>query len=262
MFPLVHYYVNYKLYDRIPKHTVLGGMWPDLAAAAGWNRNDAHVMGDDFYQWCMEHAPEGRDLARGIISHCSKPKCVDYYADEYWPGYHKGWCFLMGEPYMPEVAAATKLESNKIWWKAHNFVEISFELMTDEADPSLKKDLLAVLNDSSAIREIAELLSAYTGCPAGAICAAYAGAPQTFALENVSPEELAQKQHLSFIRRFDHHDADVPAMAALIRKMKRELANEYGPFLQLLVDMTGKVIRQYETPHLSFSHMIQQSNSI
>lgn len=251
MFPLVHYFVNHCIYQQAPFHgpvptaTALGGMWPDLAAAAGCDRNQAHEMGDHFYRWCEQHAPHGKDLARGIISHCSEPKCVDYYADEFCPGYHKGWCFKLGEPYMPEVAAATGLPEKSIWWKSHNFVEMSYELMTDAAHPALKQVLLTVLADQAAIADAAEILSAYSGRPKSAIIAAYESAPTTFALTQITPEELSQKQHLSFIRRFAHDSADLAKMAALLRKMQTELAATYQPMMELLVTKTAEVLSAY-----------------
>jgi len=251
MFPLVHYYVNKQVHkmltgsNAIPRHTALGGMWPDLAAAAGCDRNTAHAMGHIFYQWCMQHAPHGRNLARGIISHCSEPRCVDFYADEYCPGYHKGWCFKTGAHYLKEVAEATKLPPRAIWWKSHNFAEMSYELLTDEAFPELKTELLVLLQDEQTLQEVAEILSAYTGKDIQSIMHAYRNAPQTFALQPLNEEELAYKQHLSFIKRFDHHGADVEKMAALLRRMKAELQPTWASFMQVLTKGSAKVLKNY-----------------
>ena len=94
MFPLVHYFVNRQIYGSVPTLMALGGIFPDLAAGAGMNRDKAHEMGANFHTWCKNNAPEGIPLSIGIASHGINPHGVDYFSDEFWPGYKKGWCFL------------------------------------------------------------------------------------------------------------------------------------------------------------------------
>ena len=252
MFPLVHYFVNSEIAAKtgktVPRLTALGGLWPDLAANAGCSRDEAHMMGAAFHAWCLAQAPEGRDLARGIISHGSAPPCVDYYADEAWPDtpdYPKGWCFLQGEAYRDAVAAATRLPERMIWWKAHNFVEMSYELLTDAAHPDLKLELLAAIHDEEAVNTAARLLAAYTGKPAGVIAGCFRHAPDTFAIATVSADELAQKQCLSFVMRHRHCDGDAAAMAALLLRMRDELAADYPAFLAVAVARTAEILAKY-----------------
>ncbi|NLF79906.1 MAG: hypothetical protein GX572_01790 [Clostridia bacterium] len=245
MFPLVHYFVNSQIYGSVPKLMVLGGLFPDIAAGAGWDRDKAHTMGADFHAWCGQNAPQALPLARGIISHGTEPPGVDFHADEFWPGYRKGWCFLVGEKYLDQVAQVTRLPQNLIWWKAHNFVEISYELITDADHPQIKNQLMAALEDHRAVTQAAAVLADYIGLPRQDIISSFQNVPNIFAIDDISPERLAYKQNLAFMVRHGVMDADVKAMAELLEQMSRDLKPGYYPFCRLLIDFTARVLAAY-----------------
>ena len=62
---------------------------------------------------------------------------------------------------MDMVAAATHLPADLIWWKSHNFVEMSYELITDGDYPQIKNELLTALYDTEAKKTAAQILSSY-----------------------------------------------------------------------------------------------------
>ena len=245
MFPIVHYHINKRLLPYMSHLSILGGLWPDLAVGVGMDRNQAHEMGDDFFKWCMDNNPEGKELAWGILLHGSTPKGVDYYADEFWPGYHKGWCFKIGKHYEPQVAQVTKLPENYTWWKSHNFVEMSYELITDKTYPHLKEELLEAVRTPSSIEAAAQILSQYTGVDPKDIYRVFSRVPTTFAIEDVSPQLLSQKQCVSFNRRFNHYDADPVAMAELLKIMQAELADSYNEFMGFVEEQVAQMLTSY-----------------
>jgi hypothetical protein len=245
MFPLVHYFVNSQIDDTVSPLMALGGLFPDIAAAAGMNRDAAHTMGGPFHAWCRINAPEGLPLARGIISHGIDPAGVDYYSDEYWPGYRKGWCFMQGEKYMDAVAKTTRLPEHLVWWKSHNFIEMGCEVITDRDHPNIKDELLAVLNNTSAIHTAAAHLAAYTGLKMESIVAAFAKVPAIFAIQEFSAEGLATKQNAAFTIRHHIADADPLAMADLIRQISREIEPLYYPFFTEVIAKTRRVLSGY-----------------
>lgn len=245
MFPLVHYFVNKKIYNYVPPLMILGGLFPDIASCSGMNRDEAHIMGASFHNWCQKNAPWGIPLAKGIISHGIDPHCVDYYADEFWPGYEKGWCFLQGEKYMEEVAKATGLPPNLIWWKSHNFVEISYELITNQDHPQLKNELLAAVHDEIATKEAATILSAYTGISKIKIIDSFANVPNIFALNEITAESMAYKQNIAFMIRHQVTKADTTAMTALITQMSQDLKAGYYPYIEKIIAKTAEVLAKY-----------------
>ena len=246
MFPLVHYFVNRKICENTDNLLALGGIFPDLAASAGMDRNAAHTMGKDFYNWCSNNAPEGLSLARGIISHGISPHCVDYYADEYWPGYRKGWCFMQGEPYMEQIAAVTRLPQDLIWWKGHNFVEISYELLTEEKYPGIRQGLVAALEDQDAIQQASSLIAAYSGLDQNNLRAALNNAPNIFAIHELTPLALAEKQNNAFMVRHKVMNADVEGIARLFCRMRDDLRAGYDSFFEQLIKKTGMAMSGYQ----------------
>ncbi len=242
MFPIVHHYANKLLHSQIHPFMVFGGIFPDLAINAGMNRDAAHEMGGDFYAWCLENAPIGLPLAKGIICHGNKPPGMDFFADEYWPGGEKGWCFQQGVPWMPKVKKATGLADNLIWWKAHNFIEMALELLVLEENPGLNLEILAALEDKTASVEVSNILRAYTKIPSQNFIAVFSRAGDIFALHKVSPETLAQKQAASLKRKGG--TPDIPAMADLILEISLSLKSYYKPFLASAIGKVAETLKE------------------
>ena len=245
MFPLVHYFVNKKIFGDVPKLMVLGGLWPDLAIGTGYNRNAAHEMGAEFYVWCKENAPQAIPLAQGIISHGSKPFCVDYYSDEYWPGCERGFAFAKGVPYIQRVGETTRMPERFWKWKAHNFVEMSFELMASEKNPNLAPELLAAVADHEAKNIAAIALSAYTGKSWDSIYNMFSRTTDIFAIKKVSPFTLSDKQCEANVMRFKIFDSDRDSMAKLLQDMCADLQSTFPLFINRVVCHTADVLDQY-----------------
>jgi len=245
MFPIVHHRINKALYPDTSPLIILGALYPDMASTSGYNRNEAHTMGDTFAAWCKINAPWGIDLAKGIISHGCNPYGVDYYSDEFWPGGEKGWCFQQGVPWMPEVARTTNLPENLIWWKAHNFVEMSLELIMIDQDNDLNSDILKAVDDHGAVKEVAQLLAAYAGLDESKIEYAYNMVPEVFALEEVSPQYLATRQGRAYRLRHQVYDYDEEQMAELLRLMSISLLETALPFSEQLEKLVSETLTKY-----------------
>ncbi|MCL2817460.1 MAG: hypothetical protein FWD39_03615 [Clostridiales bacterium] len=225
MFPLIHFHLNKQLCAPTP-FLALGGLFPDLGSFCGLERQRSHYMGRDFFSWCKTHALHALDLAKGVFYHGSTPGCVDYYADECWPGGEKGWCFQKGLPFMPQVVQATCLPPEFVWWKSHNFVEMALELVINERRPRLRPELLALAEDKAAQGEAAALLSLYAGLDEAVLRGALGRIKEIFTIERVDPPAFAQSQARAFARRFGIHGASVPRMAALIEEIARSIEPE------------------------------------
>ncbi len=273
MFPLVHYAVNKKIYGQVSPLMIIGGLWPDMAVGAKVQREDGHTKCKEFFTWCKENAPDYLDLARGALSHSSEPGCVDYFADEYYPEdlvceakpqpgldimhsrfiaekycseYPKGWCFVGGEKYLEEVSAATGLPDGLIWWKGHNFVEMGYELLADEQDPSMKEHILETSHDKQQIAQAAEVLAAFYNASAERIKLIYSRIPILFALKEVNAQTLAIKQRRLFIIRFNHGTANQAAMAELINRIREDLRPTYLPLLNYMAAHAAQVLSNME----------------
>lgn len=248
MFPIVHHYANKCLNEKLHPFLIYGGLFPDLASSVGMERDFAHEMGGDFYLWCLEKAPDSLALARGVICHGLKPPGLDYYADEYWPGGEKGWCFQQGRFWLEQVKKATGLPDNLIWWKAHNFIEMALELLVLEENPGLHLEILAALEDQAALDEACGLLAAYSGADAAMLYKIFGQANNIFALDSVNPFTLAQKQAIAFAVRYNFMSPDTPAMAALLCEMREDLRPHYRSFLDLAIARVGDALNALPLP--------------
>ncbi|MCL1974549.1 MAG: hypothetical protein FWG61_00130 [Firmicutes bacterium] len=245
MFPIVHYYVNLKTYGQVPPLMALGSLFPDLASGIGMKRDEAHQMGADFFRWCEQEAAQMLPLAQGIISHGVFPYGVDYYADEFWPGCEKGWCFEQGKPWLKRIAAATCLPNDLCWWKSHNFVEMSCELLTIEQYPFIGQNILAALYSDDILHSAAMELSRYTAKDVELIKKVFRKAPSIFSLEKVSPLALARSQDTAFRRRHNVYNADITGMASLLKDMAKALCPAYGPYIVKMTKLVSDMLKQY-----------------
>ncbi|MEG1537282.1 MAG: hypothetical protein RR387_03235 [Clostridiales bacterium] len=246
MFPLVHYYVNTKIFAHPTSLMVLGGIFPDLASGMGLERNAAHQMGVSLFTYCQEHQPQAIDFARGVLSHGIIPRGVDYYADESWPGCEKGWCFEQGKPWLKQLQQVTGLPNHLLWWKSHNFVEIGCELLTHAAHPGLNHQLLQALQDRQALTEAAAILAAYSGCNAQKAVDVFLQTPNIFALHSIDPFSLAQKQAISFANRHNIHNCDINGMARLLEQISDSLTDQYQPFMDQILSLVAENLRPYQ----------------
>lgn len=260
MYPLVHYYVNQQIFGRVSHLTALGALWPDLAVGAGGDRNEAHTQGAAFFTWCRQNMPQALDAARGMIGHGVDPPCVDYYADEAWPDHVRGYMFREALPYLPQVAACTGLDGetdipllppggepprSNVWWKAHNLVEMAYEMITARLHPQLGAELLTAVADAQAVETLARALHGWEGLTISSIRRVFAAVPSSYALLDAGAQAQAQMQAASMHHRFTEFKVDIPALAALLERISADQAEKYQPFVKLLVERTRRQLLPY-----------------
>ena len=227
MFPLVHFFINKSIEQRTTPLLTLGGMWPDLSAYCNMDRNISHYMGEKFLDFCVREHPETIDFALGILYHGSTPAGVDYYADEYWSGCKKGWCFQTGEKYMPEIARVTRLADDFIWWKSHNFVEMALELVTIEKYPQMNQEILSISNDWVAQELAVDALHQFFPIDRDKAIDIFHNIATTFTLKEVSAKSLAENNMLGMKRRFGIDNLDINEIMAVINRIYEDIKGDY-----------------------------------
>ena len=240
MFPIVHYYTNKTFIKEGNSFLIWGGLFPDLASNAGINRDYAHQIGEPFYYYCKKNAPHAIPLAKGIMGHGIKPFGMDYYADEYWPGGKKGWCFQKGEKWAEKVGIATSLPEELWYWKSHNFIEMSLDLLLNKEYPQLREDLLKGLSNKIILKEASSILAEYLEIDGQKIEDALKRAVVVFSLIDLSPLDMAKKQAQAYIRRHEVYGADICAMAGVLEEITLTL--DYRQFLSQAVKLTGEML--------------------
>lgn len=145
MFPLTHLYTAKTVLGYENKQTALGALFPDYGSYLGLGRNLCHEIGLDMYHYAQEKDVSRLDFTLGALTHGTALPGIDYYADEEYHGIRPGFCFQKGEAIVNEVAAACQLPSQMALWKAHNIIEMGFDVVTERRCPQIAKNLITAL---------------------------------------------------------------------------------------------------------------------
>ncbi|MBQ9992255.1 MAG: hypothetical protein IJP33_02360 [Firmicutes bacterium] len=239
MFPITHFYINQQFYTPTPL-LAIGGIFPDIAAACGMERNEAHLIGKKLYDFCVEKYPEAIDLGRGVFLHGATEGGADYYSDEFWEGGEKGWCFQKGAEFAEEVGKATKLDEEYWLWKSHNFIELGLEIITDIRNPYLKTELCKLLEDKKAQELAAKVLKDFANVNSKKLIRTLNDIDSIFELKNVNFITLAQNQYRGIIRRFNSDQSDITQMAITLKHITDNMLENYE-YDQFMSEVTEKM---------------------
>jgi hypothetical protein len=231
MFPLTHVFVAQSLLKSTHHQVVLGGIFPDLGNIIGLNRSITHEMGAGFFGLCRDKYPQFLDFARAIITHCSYPHGLDYYADEGFEDRDTGYCFQRGAPFVDEVIKACALPPQMGLWKAHNFIEMAYEVISVKHYPFLTELLQDTLVDDAVITECSDLLGKYFNIDTSKITTIIKNMPSIFCISEVTPGNLAKKYAFFLKQRHGISQADPVAMAGIIRQAQESVEGEFHGFI-------------------------------
>lgn len=232
MFPIAHAYLLERLIPQPTPAQYLGCVWPDMLFLGPLTHHQTHREGLDLLRFVRAEAPELLPFLRAVLTHITEPHGFDWFSDEaYDPGGERGYAFERARPFVAEVVAATHVPEKDGWWKAHNFIEMSFEFGLDQRAPHLKRAITAACADRDLVQRIAVPLARHFRQPAEALARNIMAFPATVALDEVTPQTLAQAYTIQL--RFKHQitDADVPAMAAIIARAWEAIAPDRETFL-------------------------------
>lgn len=238
MFPLTHALMAQNLIKGVGTRVILGSVFPDLANAIGINRDQTHEMGRDFYSFCRSHDEGFLDFAQAIISHGANPPGLDYYADQSYQGQESGYCFQRGAFLVDKVIKSCGIPSKMGLWKAHNFIEMAFDVISVEFYPGLTEQFQAALEDIATIKSCSLILGHYFQVNEREIEEAFLRMSGFFCLNDVTPFNLAEKYARQLKKRHGVLTADPAAMAEVIKEAQEMVVGEYPSFMH---DVEGKI---------------------
>ncbi|MGI6685453.1 MAG: hypothetical protein ACOX47_08300 [Bacillota bacterium] len=245
MFPLTHTLVAQNIISKDDPQVVFGGVFPDLAHGIGLNRDVTHEMGEDFYRFCREHDRSFLDFARAVISHGAKPPGLDYYADQSFEGKKHGYCFQRAVPLVEKVIKTCALPPQMGLWKAHNFIEMAFEVITVELNPVLPDQFLAALEDEAILKGCSDVLGCYFGINRARIFEAFQRMPDFFCLHDVTAVNLAKKYAMQLRKRHGVLKADPQGMTEVLEEARKIVSEEYSSFIRDAENKISLLLSQY-----------------
>jgi hypothetical protein len=151
MYPLTHIYFAEKLFGFLDDAAVLGCIFPDVAILSGMEWGESHTLGLSLWENFQGKREELVHFSLGVVTHGIKPKGLDYYSDEKYRDFEKGYCFEKARPLVDAVVDACNISPDDGWWKSHNFVEMGIELYLYEKQPDLLVSLQKALENDNLI---------------------------------------------------------------------------------------------------------------
>jgi hypothetical protein len=126
-----------------------------------WNRS--HTIGLELWRHLKVSNNCLLNFSLGVISHGIVPRGLDYYSDEKYGNFEKGYCFEKARPLIKSVVDACYITPDDGWWKAHNFIEMGIELYIYEKHPELLSLLRKSLANIVLIKKLCKELSFILG---------------------------------------------------------------------------------------------------
>lgn len=251
MFPIAHVWLLERIIARPGPAHYLGCVWPDMLFGSPVSHAQSHQQGRELLAFARGRqaraAPAADEFAAfvaGALSHGSEPQGFDWYSDEAYgdqPAEARGYAFQHGRALAEETAAACHLPPSYGWWKAHNIVEMAFEVPLHQAEPHLGARFVAANADGALVARLAEPLAEFYGQPAEALAQAmrtfgqwWTPASSNATLAHLYALQLGAKHHVA--------DADEPALAALIERTTALIAADREIFLAVAVERVGRML--------------------
>ncbi len=236
MFAIAHAYLMERIFATPTPAHYLGCVWPDMLFDGPLTHHQTHREGLALLAFARTDAPEIVPFVRAALTHMAEPRGFDWYSDEaYEPGAERGYAFERARPFVAEVVAATGVDPEIGWWKAHNFTEMSFDMALGQAYPHLGRAVAAACADAALVRTVTAPLARHFGVPADALASNITTFPNTVALLDPTARSLAEAYARQLEFKHGVREPNVPAMADIIERVWAAIAPDRDAFLAAAV---------------------------
>lgn len=191
MYPQTHVYFAERVCGKLSDALVLGSIFPDMIAALAPGREESHGRGKELLA-ALGDDPQLRDFARGVLTHGVTPEGLDYYGDEKYLHYERGYCFEKGRSIVEETIRACNLPPAMGWWKSHNIVEMGIELITGEGS-FYGRALAAAFSNAVLIDKISRRVAPLYGVEPRRLYQRIHNFPYYIEIARLTPRTLAAK---------------------------------------------------------------------
>jgi len=148
-----------KIFPAADQLVLLGSIFPDTTVGNSLIYSQTHCQGDRLYQYVKKREPDFLPFVLGIITHGVQPAGLDYYGDEKYLHFEKGYCFEKARSIIESTIQACNLPQRFGWWKAHNFIEMAIELEIASWQPQVRVALSQAYDNTEIIAWAAEILA-------------------------------------------------------------------------------------------------------
>ena len=161
MYCQTHLYFAERVLGQQNDRITLGCILPDMVIGGNFNHFEAHCLGLEIYGLRPANVAH-LDLIRAVATHGFKPKGLDYYGDEQYLDFERGYCFEKARALTERTVDACNIPPEMGWWKAHNIVEMGVETIISARDNYYDR-LRAALSNRQLVQEVDALLGQISG---------------------------------------------------------------------------------------------------
>jgi hypothetical protein len=156
LYPQTHIYFAEWITGTKGDSVTLGSILPDVLSGAVFNHYESHSKGAEIYAFLKKHKTL-LTFGDALLTHGFVPKGLDYYGDEKYLDFEKGYCFEKARPFITETVEACNIPPSMGWWKAHNIVEMGVELLVSSWD-YFSERIHSAFTNRVLISEVDEML--------------------------------------------------------------------------------------------------------
>jgi hypothetical protein len=243
MFPIAHAYLMTQLFPAPTPAHFLGCVWPDMLFTGPLTHTQTHKQGRELLAFVRRDSPELLPFCRAALTHMAEPHGFDWFSDEHYdPGAAKGYAFERARPFVAEVVRAARVKPEDGLWKAHNFVEMSFELALGQQYPELGRAVAAACAKVDLVAAVTAPLARHFNQPQVALAANIGRFPTTVALDRPTSLDLATAYAIQLNLKHSITDPDIPALADIIDRVWAAIAPDRDQFLATCVREVAAVL--------------------
>ncbi len=232
MYPLTHIYFARKVLGNLDDATTLGSIFPDMVILCGIPWEESHRLGLKLWPHFKDAPFPLSRFARGVITHGIEPPGLDYFSDEQYETFEKGYCFEKARPLVDQVIEALSIKPEDGWWKAHNFVEMGIELYIFDRNPELLSQMRQSFKNQSLIELLVAHLSPLLVSRTKHLEACFSIFERFVMEEEIDAELLAVRYERQIYHRHNIDSVDTDYCRELIIKGRQIIEDEIEDFFE------------------------------
>ncbi len=240
MFPFTHICFARDVLGTLNHEIVLGAVFADTVIEGPLNHADTHRRAGELFAYLTGLGCH-RNFALGAITHGVVPAGLDYYCDEKYLHYERGYAFEAARPLISQVISCCRLPAEMGWWKAHNFIEMSAELHIYKKHSETYHLLRDTLADEGLINRISAALAGFYQVPAAELAASFPAYGNYVLMDTVTSYALAEKYNRQMEQKHGI-SIDIAGAAAIIENGIGLIAQTLPEFWQHCTGQVRKIL--------------------
>lgn len=240
MYPQTHVFFAEAVLKKQGDLVTLGSILPDMLINKDFSHCRAHNSGAEIYRFAGNDSFV-LDFGKAVCTHGFDPKGLDYYGDEKYMDYERGYCFERARPFVARTVEACNISQEIGWWKAHNIIEMGVETIissTGYYDEKIKD----MFQNTALLHQVDELLRELWGKDSPHFVRRLELFAKVIQMEKATPESLAKKYDIQMQLRHKVK-IDVKEVARLINDAADSVFMEVKDFFAVTSDLVKKNIQ-------------------